>query len=112
MATPTITLTAAGAAYSYNICLPAFVLTTARSAGAIELCRDQPDGLQRETIHVYDLWLPAAFHAAGVCFIQMTRPFAAYRGPAWLVGYRSYPICGVFGLAVLALLVGWAALVT
>jgi hypothetical protein len=56
------------------------------------------------------LWVPIAFHAAGVWFIQLTRPFASYRGPAWLVGYRSYPICGVFGLAVLWLLAGWATL--
>jgi 8-oxo-dGTP pyrophosphatase MutT (NUDIX family) len=33
----------------------------ARSAGTVDLCRDQPDGLQRETIHVYDLWLPEEF---------------------------------------------------
>jgi 8-oxo-dGTP pyrophosphatase MutT (NUDIX family) len=31
------------------------------SAGAVGICRDQPDGLQRETIHVHDLWLPADF---------------------------------------------------
>ncbi len=29
--------------------------------GSVDLCRDQPDGLQRETIHVHDLWLPADF---------------------------------------------------
>jgi 8-oxo-dGTP pyrophosphatase MutT (NUDIX family) len=33
----------------------------AQPAGAVDICRDQPDGLQRETIHVYDLWLPADF---------------------------------------------------
>jgi hypothetical protein len=37
----------------------------------------------------------------------MTRPFASYEGPAWLIGYRSYPICGVFGLCVMVLLTGW-----
>jgi hypothetical protein len=57
------------------------------------------------------LWLPVAFHAAGVWFIQATRPFSTYRGPAWLIGYRSYPICGVLGLAVLWLCAGWAVLV-
>jgi len=56
----------------------------------------------------HTIWVPAAFHAAGVWFIQMTRPFASYRGPAWLIGYRSYPICGVFGLSVMSLLTGWA----
>src|SRR5215472_3516908 len=29
--------------------------------GAVEIRRDQPDGLQRETIYVHDLWLPADF---------------------------------------------------
>jgi 8-oxo-dGTP pyrophosphatase MutT (NUDIX family) len=33
----------------------------ARHAGTVDICRDQPDGLQRETIHVHDLWLPAEF---------------------------------------------------
>ena len=33
----------------------------AQGTGAVEVCRDQPDGLQRETIHVYDLWLPPSF---------------------------------------------------
>ena len=58
----------------------------------------------------HTIWVPAAFHAAGVWFIQLTRPFACYRGPAWLIGYRSYPICGVFGLGVMTLLTGWAIL--
>lgn len=36
----------------------------ARCAGTLDICRDQPDGLQRETIHVHDLWLPAEFTPA------------------------------------------------
>jgi membrane protease YdiL (CAAX protease family) len=55
----------------------------------------------------HTIWIPAAFHAAGVWFIQLTRPFASYEGPAWLIGYRSYPICGVFGLTVMSLLLSW-----
>lgn len=55
----------------------------------------------------HTIWIPAAFHATGVWFIQMTRPFASYHGPAWLIGYRSHPICGAFGLGVMALLTGW-----
>jgi hypothetical protein len=47
--------------------------------------------------------LPMAIHAGGVWFIQATRPLAEYRGPSWLIGYSSYPICGGMGLAVLAL---------
>ncbi len=34
---------------------------TACRAGTVHICRAQPDGLQRETIHVHDLWLPAEF---------------------------------------------------
>ena len=41
--------------------LPADLARCAESAGSVEICRDQPDGLQRETIYVHDLWLPAAF---------------------------------------------------
>ena len=29
--------------------------------GVVEIRRDQPDGLQRETIYVHDLWLPSDF---------------------------------------------------
>jgi 8-oxo-dGTP pyrophosphatase MutT (NUDIX family) len=41
--------------------IPAELARRARSAGAIDICRDRPDGLQRETIHVYDLTLSAEF---------------------------------------------------
>lgn len=33
----------------------------ARCAGSVAICRDGPDGLQRETIYVHDLWLRADF---------------------------------------------------
>jgi hypothetical protein len=35
--------------------------SSALLAGAVHICRDQSDGLQRETVHVHDLWLPAEF---------------------------------------------------
>jgi 8-oxo-dGTP pyrophosphatase MutT (NUDIX family) len=35
-----------------------------RLSGTVTICRDQPDGLQRETIYVHDLWLPPAFMPA------------------------------------------------
>jgi 8-oxo-dGTP pyrophosphatase MutT (NUDIX family) len=41
--------------------IEAALARTARRAGEVRICRDQPDGLQRETIHVHDLWLPAEF---------------------------------------------------
>lgn len=37
------------------------VASSAMAAGKIELRRDQPDGLQWETIFAYDLWLPPDF---------------------------------------------------
>lgn len=33
----------------------------AQAAGTVEIRRAQPDGLQRETLFVHDLWLPAGF---------------------------------------------------
>ena len=41
----------------------------------------------------------------GVVFIQVSRPFVEYKGPPWLVGYSSYPICGVLGVTSMALYV-------
>jgi 8-oxo-dGTP pyrophosphatase MutT (NUDIX family) len=41
--------------------IPAEIARRARSAGTLEICRDQPEGLQRETIHVHDLELPEDF---------------------------------------------------
>jgi 8-oxo-dGTP pyrophosphatase MutT (NUDIX family) len=37
----------------------------AQPAGAVHICREQPDGLQREALFVHDLWLPADFVPAG-----------------------------------------------
>lgn len=41
------------------------VARTAEGVGALDICREQPDGLQRETIFVHDLWLPENFVPAG-----------------------------------------------
>lgn len=38
----------------------------ARRVGTVEICRAQPDGLQRETIFVHDLELPPTFRPVGV----------------------------------------------
>jgi len=45
--------------------IPATVAALARPAGAVHIHREQPDGLQRETIFVHDLWLAADFVPAG-----------------------------------------------
>src|SRR5438552_4426951 len=36
----------------------------AQCAGSVDICRATSDGLQRETIYTYDLWLPADFAPA------------------------------------------------
>jgi 8-oxo-dGTP pyrophosphatase MutT (NUDIX family) len=41
--------------------IPPDLAEQAQPAGRVEICRDQADGLQRETIHAYDLWLPEDF---------------------------------------------------
>ncbi len=41
--------------------IPQDVAAMSQSAGDVRICRAQPDGLQRETIFVHDLWLAAGF---------------------------------------------------
>jgi 8-oxo-dGTP pyrophosphatase MutT (NUDIX family) len=41
--------------------IPAPLARRATSTGPVHVCRDQPDGLQHETIFVHDLWLPPDF---------------------------------------------------
>jgi 8-oxo-dGTP pyrophosphatase MutT (NUDIX family) len=44
--------------------IPASVAARARPEGSIDICRAQPQGLQRETVFVYDLELDADFRPA------------------------------------------------
>ncbi|MEO8565079.1 MAG: DUF4743 domain-containing protein [Betaproteobacteria bacterium] len=44
--------------------IPASVAARARPQGSIDICRQQPQGLQRETVFVYDLELDAGFTPA------------------------------------------------
>ena len=41
--------------------IPRELATRAVSAGSVHIWREQPDGLQSETIYVHDLWLPPDF---------------------------------------------------
>jgi len=41
--------------------IPVPLARLAKAAGHVEIWREQPDGLQHETIFVHDLWLPATF---------------------------------------------------
>jgi hypothetical protein len=59
----------------------------------------------------HSLWLAVAIHAAGIWYTQLSRPFLSYQGPAWFVGYRSYPICGAMGYAGMWFLVAWSYMI-
>ena len=51
-----------------------------------------------------DLWLAMGIHSGGVFGIQLHRLFVTrYRGPAWAIGTRDFPISGAFGIAIMAL---------
>jgi len=41
--------------------MPVPLASQAQSAGSVHICREQPDGLQHETIFAHDLWLPSDF---------------------------------------------------
>ena len=41
--------------------IPAELASSAQPAGCVRIFREQPDGIQRETIHVHDLSLPPDF---------------------------------------------------
>jgi 8-oxo-dGTP pyrophosphatase MutT (NUDIX family) len=45
--------------------IPTPLACLAHNAGTVQIWREQPDGLQHETIFVHDLWLPAAFLPVG-----------------------------------------------
>ena len=45
--------------------IPAHLASMAQPRGSLSICRDLPDGLQRETVFVHDLWLPSGFTPAG-----------------------------------------------
>jgi 8-oxo-dGTP pyrophosphatase MutT (NUDIX family) len=41
--------------------IPRVLARAATPVGALHICREQPDGLQHETIFVHDLWLATEF---------------------------------------------------
>jgi 8-oxo-dGTP pyrophosphatase MutT (NUDIX family) len=46
--------------------IPAALAATAQPVGTLRICRAHPRGLERETVHVHDLWLDPAFVPDGV----------------------------------------------
>ena len=70
--------------------IPTPLACLAHNAGTVQIWREQPDGLQNETIFVHDLWLPASFMPVGhdgevvdhrlVSLPEVARLIAAERG--------------------------------
>lgn len=63
----------------------------ARAAGTVAICREQPDGLQRETIYVHDLWLPPELVPAGRDGEVVAHRLATLPDAAQLISNTSGP---------------------
>jgi 8-oxo-dGTP pyrophosphatase MutT (NUDIX family) len=63
----------------------------AQPAGVVRICREQPDGLQREIIHVYDLHLPAGYVPAGIDGEAVGHRLVALREAAALIAKDAGP---------------------
>lgn len=66
--------------------IPPALAAQARPASRLHVRRDQPDGLQRETIFVHDLWLPGDFVPANQDGEAVEHRLASTREAAVLVG--------------------------
>ena len=66
--------------------IPAALAALAQPASPLHIRRDQPDGLQRETIFVHDLWLPAGFVPANQDGEAVEHRLVAPREAALLAG--------------------------
>src|SRR6185369_11868872 len=64
---------------------------SAEPRGSVEILRAQPDGLQRETIHVHDLWLPADFAPRNQDGEVVDFRLASLADAARLVAHRDGP---------------------
>jgi len=60
-------------------------------AGAVHIWRDQPDGLQSETIFVHDLWLPAEFVPANQDGEAIEHRLVALTDAARLIALSEVP---------------------
>lgn len=50
------------------------------------------------------LWLPIAIHAGGILITEVARLYVRYEASPTLIGYSTFPHCGLIGLASLSLL--------
>jgi 8-oxo-dGTP pyrophosphatase MutT (NUDIX family) len=64
---------------------------SAMAAGKIEIRRDQPDGLQWETVFAYDLWLPATFTPANQDGEAVAHVRVGFAEAARLIGCAAGP---------------------
>jgi len=67
------------------------IARSARAAGTVEIRRIQPDGLQRETIFVHDLLLPADFAPVGRDGEAVAHRRVDFAGAARLIANESGP---------------------
>jgi 8-oxo-dGTP pyrophosphatase MutT (NUDIX family) len=63
----------------------------AQPAGTVDICRAQPDGLQRETIFVHDLALPAEFRPAGIDGEVVEHRLVGLRDAARIISHAEGP---------------------
>ncbi len=71
--------------------IPAGVAARAPPMGEVRICRSQPDGLQRETVFVHDLWLAADFAPANQDGEAVEHRLVSLPEAAALVANRSGP---------------------
>ncbi len=66
--------------------ITASVVARAQPAGVLRICREQPDGLQREVIHVHDLRLPGDYAPAGIDGEAVAHRLVTFSEAATLIG--------------------------
>jgi 8-oxo-dGTP pyrophosphatase MutT (NUDIX family) len=71
--------------------IPAAVAAAATPAGEVRICRAQPDGLQRETIFVHDLWLDRDFAPSNQDGEAVEHRLVSLDGAAALIANDSGP---------------------
>lgn len=50
------------------------------------------------------LWFPIAIHAAGILVTETMRLYTVYKARPFIIGYPTFPHCGVMGVSFLALI--------
>jgi 8-oxo-dGTP pyrophosphatase MutT (NUDIX family) len=71
--------------------IPAGLASQARAVGSVDVCRVNPDGVQRETVFVHDLWLPSGFVPANRDGEAVSHRCVSLPEAARLIALRSGP---------------------